>query len=611
MRQTLHSSHGTAFADSPSEWEPGDGTAENGQSARRNAIRAHCRDQLEACVADPRSAMTRRDVEDYMAALREDQLHGPGLHTEEEKTEAVQSLASEHAQRFIRQAQKAGAAALRIIDDAEAKHWIRHASAQEWRRRLKNEQYSWPDRQRFIEKTLPTWQKNWKQIAKDSGEIKNLEKELGITPEAAMKIGDLKEFHKPDFWSGSMKFPQRRAIVYKALAFLRAQRGKKESGSETGTAALYVQAKQQLETAAHNGALADEKVGTWLRRIFQNDAKEEEIRAFVGGKATNSLPVLIRNWTSVRRRYDRIEEKRAAVGTPRSFHFVHHKLFLGKWTYKQREAYVQEAEHRFADLEKERYNILEIRHALDTKDWEGAEEMIREEWRHMKDLTKEDDEKLRSMENFLRTHRPTRAAGKKEKPSNLELVRRFDTLLNAVPEHRTLQLTCCKRNLGAALTKTKLDYNLVWCKEHQWWNPRAQRLKREEAREQTPERVKWGHGRGFEANDITGPGSQMPAIREQKERGEAQWVFAKFNETDSVETVARTCDREQQNRRFWYYTSEIDENVSYGKTEYLVKVVQPQLKSVIRELNNRGILQETAKMLLGEKKQEADYALAA
>lgn len=556
----------------------------NFQRAIRDRIRDNCRTKLQACAADPLYAVTERDVDLWMGAMEEQNLSGPDVRTQEDKTRIAQELAGARLREFLGQARKAGD----IIREAEENKWIMKSSAEKWRSRMK--QGTFYEKKDFIEKKLPEYKRNWQALATDFKKAAEMERTFGISKEERAGIPELVELHAADFKDGSLRYPERRNRVNKALAFLKALEKDRQKGGEMkgdkGMQKLYAQAKAQLEDAAKRGVISSWKVGTWLKRIFQTGASEKRIQEFL----TVQLGSLDHNWSEVKRRFDAIEDKRRENGTPRSFHFVHLNLFLS-WNYRKREAYVEEAEQRFTDMEEERENFLRIRHALDSKDWEEAEGLIAAEKRDTDDLSLEDQGKLHSMERFLQTHRPAEGQGqegKKEKPNDLECVQRMRNYIQQLPSSmQPVYTESLKRGYGAFWTNCTVDYNLVWCQEHGRWDPKTQMTKEEEAKEYTPQRIEKGHGQGFEANDVRGANTTQAAVRGQEDKAAPQWLFLNHS---SAYTMALTYQQQQYNRKFWYWTSAIHEGVAYEQHRNVVKSFHRPMKSLARDMESRGII---------------------
>ncbi|MFA6038797.1 MAG: hypothetical protein WCV62_03965 [Candidatus Peribacteraceae bacterium] len=552
----------------------------------RERIRTECRAALAECAANRRTAMTWEDVQEYeRTGLEEGVL--AYTQSEEEKTQALLQHKAEYVPLFIRKAEEAGARALASIGDAVENGWITAESGRRWEERLKSNATGWLEKESFINHQLPRFVENWKAVAEDLKKAESLATELKITEAewasnpalAALRDAKFPEQH----------FNIRRGAVDKAIAFLTVLRKDgKSAESSAEMQRLYKMAEAKLTRAAQNGFLASWKVGTWMRRIFQGNARETLIRDFVEGRGKTDLDGLIRNWANVSMEYMNIEDLRKEKGTPRSFSFVALEIFLG-WDYEKRKAYVGEARRRFSDIDKERDAFLRIRHALDVKDWDEAEELIGEEWKKAKDMTPEDEGKLRSMQEYLRTHRPAgKRQEKKEKPTDQELVEQMRSLMLMLPaSQRKLHEECLRRGYTTFWTNCTAWYNLVWCQEHLWWDPKTQLRKEQEAKQFTPDYIQKGHRKGFEANELRGANNTHAAVREQKDMGAPQWTYIG---EESWQTAADLCQRQRDNRKWWYYTSFIPEGVPYSQHRYVVKNIHPQMKRLCREMEQRGIL---------------------
>jgi hypothetical protein len=347
--------------------------------------------------------------------------------------------------------------------------------------------------------------------------------------------------------------------------------------------ALFQEARGKLETAVKSGSLAPWKVGTWLKRIFESNADQAQIKEFLGGK----MNILMHNWSDVRKQFDKIEQLRQNKGTPRSFHFVHLNLFLS-WDFAKRKSYVEEAQRRFTDIEKERYNFLLIRHSLDSKDWDEARELISQEKRHTGEMTEAERAKLTSLESFLRAHEPKKSEGKEKKTkTDAEVLTDMRQLMEKVPETlRPLHTACVRKSIGAVHVLKKTCYNLKWCNDHMWYSEKLRTKKQQEAEEYTPDRIENGHERGFEANDVTGANNERAAIRDQKSKRGPQWLYVN---NGSSETLAEEFHKQQNNRNFWYWTSLVPKELPYSKHEEMVVSTHTKLMSVAREMDKRNI----------------------
>ncbi len=565
---------------------------EDGQYRVRERIRTECRAALAECAANRRTAMSWEDVQEYeRTGLREETL--AFTQSEEEKTQVLLQHKAEYVPLFIRQTEEAGAKALASIDEAVEKKWITAESGRRWGERLKSGGAGWLERRHFIENQLPQFVQNWKAVAEDWKNMEKLAQELGVTAKEWENVPELATLKGKDFTE--KHFHLRRGALDRAIAYLNALRKDGGKGVEGETQRLYKIAEAKLTRAAQNGFLANWKVGTWLRRIFQSEARQDLIRKFVEGgkKDGTTLEKLIDNWAKVSMEYMDIEETRKEKGTPRSFHFVKLEVFLG-WDYEKRRAYVREARNRFSDPEQEREGFLYIRHALDTKDWEEAEMMLAEERKHLEEMTPEEVQKFHSLEQFLHTHRLAGSPSKEQNnPSDREIVEQARELVGPLPVSlQQLYIHCMQYDYGTFWRLTSIIYNRVWLRRHKGVDTKREMQWLEEAELFTAQRAKEGHGRGLEANDTRGTNSKSSSIRDQ-ERLVAPQILVMGADEGSARLNAQTIHRNTW-WSYWYWTNGLPvENgvpLAYGRQEEIVDSVNPQLKRLMRETEKRGIL---------------------
>jgi len=570
---------------------------------RREMTRLLLKHRLTTHAEDESTAMSKKDVQVFMDAMSEKSLRDAA--SEREKNEWLDEWETKYVPAFLRQTAQAGQKALTIINEAEKNKWILGSSAAKWRKRLK--EGSWQEKRKFIQEKLPEFQKNWKSLADDYKKMRALEKKLGLGKEDFKAHKELAAVHSDDFKGGKLKFQARRDLVDKAIAYLTSMdKGPAKGPQSEQHKALYAEAKKQLETAAQKGVLAKDKVGHWLRRIFESGAPAEKIQKFLNGEGSSPLSELVNNWTDVRNRFTEIEKRRQMEGTPASFHFVHMDVFL-KWDYNKRLAYVEEAGRRFEDMQNERTDFLKIRNALDTKDWDGAEELIAEA--KGKDLPEKERSKLTSMERFLKEHRTDmNVKEKKETPTDEEVVEEARQLIGKIPNsERSTFEACLGEDPNTFWVLSTLWYNRVWCAEHGYKERIEGYAARTNARELTEMRINFGHGRGHEVNDVTGKNNEQPAIRDQRGFRAAQTLIT---DEESKEKIRRTCKENTANRDFWYWTSIVPKGVKYEDHEYIVKNILPRLKKLSREMDRRGISYTRVGPVRSKSKEAAAYRSA-
>jgi hypothetical protein len=574
MRETDARARPNAFSAEEAETEVA--TPHNGRQIRElKHLREQCLAKIKAATQS--TILNEADVRAYEQMVISDEAYASvGVHSYEEKLRQLQQLRDRLIPDLIDDARQLEIEFLVLLGMAQKAGGISEGDVHRWMDRLHRKDVIYWKKKEFIEgKIKKEYFPNWLKLGKDLNDIDEKRKKLGLEPDELPELALLATKGFPD-----THFSYKRDTADRALAALAAY--------EKNQLALYKTAKGLLEDAAkgEQRVLAPWKVGEWLRRIFQSGAKPNLIREFVLGNGEKSLSGLMRRWTKVRAGFDHIELVRREKGSPRSFHFVHLDVFLG-WHYEQRRAYLEEAERRFTDIHSERGDFLKIRHALDARDWEEADWYLAKVPRG--ELSSEETEKLRSMEKFLREHRgkTTRGEGVEQTPG--QLMSEIDALLRYVPHDlQELYKDELARGYGKFWVLCTLLYNRSWCFDHHYLTEEKELQLYDESKVLTEQRIKFGHGTGFEANDVTqGRNQRLPAIRDQKHVHSAQVLFV--DET-SRPYVEEAIEKQGGDRQFWYWTSLIPKGVSIEKHKELTHPggINQQLKRLLRKLEAQG-----------------------
>ncbi len=544
-----------------------------------------------------RSAMTMHDVNEfYRKGLSEAALHF--ARSEKEKTQTLMQYRDQFVPQFIRQAEDAGQKALASIDEAERNKWIAPVSAAKWRARLK--EGTWLEKRAFIENTLPEYKQNWERLAKDHKDVLNREKGLGLKEEDTKDIPDLAVLHSAAFLNGSLNYSERRHLVDKAIACVKAHerdKGKKPTESKE-MRTLFGDAKAMLEKAASASnpklrILAPEKVGSWLRRIFESNASRENIAHFINGRDNATEPTLaklMKNWAKVRGQFDRVEREREKKGTPASFHFVSLDVFLGNRNFDQREAYVQEALHRLEAMDMiggEREDFLRIRHELDAEDWEGAHALIAQvSWQS---LNPTDRKKLSSMQEYLKQHRPETAMSSSEKPAAKEVMAKMHQMLRLIP-HQSIRVRfeeAMSRDYQTLWALCTMNYNWEWCRTRGYSSDSVDETMRTRAKEDTRLHLKHGQPRGQANNDFTTDTSEKPAGRSANDTRSPQVL--NVDETTNNYNLVEYIKQNKDNRSVWYWTRIVEKQIPFADLQFIIHHIQPALKSGMRRLKELDV----------------------
>lgn len=346
------------------------------------------------------------------------------------------------------------------LKKAEQKGIISKDSAKEWRRRFANPNASYKQKEYWIHHQLPTYYQNWEKVGAERKEL--MAKEgfgdlLSYDPEFK-KIQNLDAFL-------ALHFDERKGILAAARGALRA--------SNQLQLDLYAKAKGKLSGAASKKFLSDAKIGLWLERTFKRNADPKKIQEFVNGNGPNSLNRLMENWLAVKLRYDRVAEKLGKLGEdtmPRGLHFYSERQFL-PMHYEERLRYVEEVEQRLGDSPNPQNELpifLQVRHAMDMKDWGEAQLLIAEA--KQQGVSGGNLERLRSMENFVKQFGVAREG--RDMANVTKARNRLDFLVQQLGSSHSevapmvtdlLRGPHANRNINQFCWITK---NNIWCRTH-------------------------------------------------------------------------------------------------------------------------------------------------
>lgn len=580
--------------------------------AIRERIREQCRARLMECARQADSAMSEKDVEVYVDLLvSEDGLDKGKPKDDDEKTKWAQQSLQEQIPRFIEKAKAAGQKVMALLKEARDEHAISKENMLEWVCRMKDG--SWMQTEEFIKNKLPTYVKNWKKVAADR---RKLLKDPRMKTLKASKILDEKEL--ATFMNGAAFLNVHYEKRVHLVGLIKASLSKVEAGPNMDE--LKEMAMDKLKEAVSMGILGSNKVGVWMGRIFSDEHSEETIQNFLNGKGQFPLSTLMSNWKEVKGRFDNLASLRDKKGTPMSFRFVSTQVFLG-WEYEKRASYVEEAERRFEAIESEPDLFLRIRHELDVKDWEAAEEMITDA--EAKEWSQEDQQKLASMKQFLKSHRTETAEEdvEKQSPSPDEIVEDMREALQMIPFDHIRQrfVTAMKYDYQTLWALCTMHYNWEWCRLNGYSSDEIDHRLRETAKQETYIAEEHGASRDHVNLDAT-TDTSVKVFRDSNDTNSAQAIHVD-NTTDNEQLVQKV-HQNKDNRAVWYWTRIMEKDVPYSFFQYMIHNIQPRLKSGMRKLDSMGYKftesgparRKDGQMELAKKEEKSDntgYALAA
>ena len=249
---------------------------------------------------------------------------------------------------------------IKPLDEALESGAISGKSYQKWLDWVHDEERGSTEKKRSIRDVLPAYLKERHALALERARILK-DPRLNTVTEGKLKaeisfLRDDREYFE------KLSFTQRKNLVDRVVAGLKVTEGGEEYQK------LRVQAEEMLigATRVPQPALHRDKVGTWLRRIFESGAKPEEMRAFLEESGEGSLKKLIDTWRSVAIQFWTLRKDEAFKGVQTSF--IDTKAFLWKH-FDERVSYVSsmrsEAERARNLRARARARISQSSEALD------------------------------------------------------------------------------------------------------------------------------------------------------------------------------------------------------------------------------------------------------
>ncbi len=491
---------------------------------------------------------------------------------------------------------------MNTIAEAESKNLISGSSKQKWIQRFKNPNLNYKAKEYWVEHQLPHYIQAWDGVMKERNEVvkdprfKNINASLlNIS-----KLLDPKAFLE-------LHYNDRKGMLSKAKAAMEAK--------ENGQGDLYSQAKSMLYKAVSKRVMAGSKVGGWLERIFKSGASRTKIESFLALDGSNSLPVLIGKWERVKQRFDRVTEKVKQRGKSnvRGWHDLNEKQFLDMH-YNQRLQYVTEAEHRLTganDISKELPIFVQIRHALDIKDWDDASGLIAKAT--TMELSPANRERLGSMRSYLKQFRKVvvRTSDKKGGAGVEEARRKIDHLLTQVkPELQGV----VRRGLQSADPNRYLHqmrwmiYNHDWCTRMGYLTPERQRAGASKSNEDRTHHAgrKGGDTGRHDVLNTKNSGKQF-IRKEEYSRNKATYRHVDVKSKDAMDTVGEWLEKEQHPKTMYWTTMCFNDGgdpLSEGWHRDMVMVLGG-LRSATRTLKAAGARYE------GPKASPVQHSLSA
>ncbi|OGJ57458.1 hypothetical protein A2635_05400 [Candidatus Peribacteria bacterium RIFCSPHIGHO2_01_FULL_51_9] len=455
----------------------------------------------------------------------------------------------------------------RLISDESKRRWIeRYRNA-----RFKEVEY-------FLNYQFPQFLEEWKKVVH---ERKELLQNSQIRTLHRDDVPEIAQFLDEETFL-NLKYAQKKNLI----AYIRSALQSKKLDLQS----LYRDIHEELRqwSSGANRFLSPVKVGIWLDRIFRGEYSIKARRAFIMG----TLGTYKKEWMKVRAQFDVIRREMQIKGIPQGFWLVDLDEFLG-WPYAQRRSYITEASGRLGTShEKEeptlKYIKMDIRHDLDSKDWDGAERLIQ----HAKEKYPYDLD-IASMATFLEHHRNDNPQEHGVTPDLQNTLREMRSMVSKLPSSlQRLYVQAMSEGYAVFRALTVLMYNRVWLHEKGRYlseEGEVEQVKNRENKKKTRTYMTVGHSQEIEYNIVSGDTAEEGAIREEDPT--AQVVFMGSGGDEAVLSHARKQRHNQEDgaRGFLYQTSVIPIEVNYSTHKQIVEHYHYPLKRGLRLLEELGI----------------------
>ena len=453
---------------------------------------------------------------------------------------------------------------------------ISENSKQRWIARYRNARFK--EVEYFVDHQFPQFVEEWKKVAH---ERKELLRDSRIRALHTDDVPALAQFFDEETFL-NLKYAQKKDLLANIRAALR--------GSSLDIHTLYSDVHEKLRTwsSGPNRFLSPSKVGIWLERIFSGNHSAKARCEFIRG----TLEVYRKEWMKLRAQFDVIRKEMRTKGIPQGFWLVELDEFLS-WHYLQRRSYIAEAFGRLGGVhEKEepelQYLKMDIRHDLDSKDWDGAERLIC----HAKKKYPGDLD-IASMTTFLEHHRADNPKEYDATSDPQNILMEMRSLVAKLPSSlQGLYIQALREGYPVFRALTVLMYNRVWLHEKGRYlseSTEVEQAKNTENKHQTRAYMTAGHSEDIEYNIVSGDTAKDGAIREEDPT--AQVVFMGSGGCEAVLSHARKQRHNQEDgaRGFLYQTSVIPTEVSYPTHKQIVDHYHYPLKRGLRLLEEQNL----------------------
>lgn len=220
------------------------------------------------------------------------------------------------------------------LDDALGSNIISSKSYDKWVRWVKDPDRRTDEVKQSIRHHLPKYLEQRRDLATKRVELLRDSRIHSVTDPALRD--EIRFLREDDKWFGDMEFTQRKNLIDRIRADLAVGESPNAKQLKKDAEKILMEATKLPQPALHR-----DKVGTWLRRIFeegpQKGASFAEMEKFVKGTGQGTLQELVKTWRNVAIQFWKTRKDPVFAGVKTEF--IDTKAFLWKH-YDERVAYV-------------------------------------------------------------------------------------------------------------------------------------------------------------------------------------------------------------------------------------------------------------------------------
>jgi hypothetical protein len=443
-------------------------------------------------------------------------------------------------------------------------------------------------RKQWIKTKFPEYLKERKDLSeKRKGLIGEIDK-VGIDKIQNPKLRKEIEFLKDNKeWFGTLGFTQRKNLIDRIKAGLAIE------GKDDAYKVLFKKAEKVLLDATQkpHPALHRDKVGRWLKKIFESNANPKQINAFITGEGHSggkSLPELIEVWRKVAIEFWILREDSAFNGTKKTF--INTKEFLHK-NYKERVSYKKTMENQRDRAKVLRSQAMSRVFMPNKVEWidkhlfDGSHTLTDLESIINGDLA----QYLNPIEDYME--------GKEfeeEEDNGIEVgqsdATQIDEIIKSLPIGlQSMMIALCELGSDCMKAAGWASYNREWSRKNGYLNDEREQEAIRVGKMQAKMRMRKEKKRGVVNETIQGETGEAEYI--ELSRTSATNVCLDTSDTGARSAFVETVRRTKNDGRAWYWTNLIlhsNGNLMSSEDQKIFTSKAYKMKNLLKSLESKG-----------------------